>query len=154
MRPSTIALTLAVAVPMSSAAAQTGDQRTAVLAVVDSALAAVSRADHAAFADLMIPEARVIPTQDGRYSILDREQVRNQKFPPFIERGFDPVVQISGPLASVWLPYDLYVDGRWSHCGVDQFTLLWTRDAWRIAFMSWTIEQPPACRRHPDGPPQ
>ena len=153
MRPLPILLALAATIPMSRAIAQSGDQRAAVLAVVDSALAAVSRADQAAFADLMIPEAVVMPTQAGQYFVLTREEIRAQKFPPFIERGFDPVVQMSGPLASVWLPYDLYIDGKWSHCGVDQFTLLWTGETWRIAFMSWTIEQPPACRRHPDGPP-
>ena len=35
----------------------------------------------------------------------------------------------------------------------DQFTLIRTATGWRIAAMAWTIEQPPACEPHPDGPP-
>jgi hypothetical protein len=56
-------------------------------------------------------------------------------------------------LATVWLPYDLYVDGAWSHCGVDVFSLLRVDDEWKILTMGWTVEQPPACDGHPDGPP-
>jgi hypothetical protein len=70
-----------------------------------------------------------------------------------VERGFDPEVMLSGHLAMVWLPYDLYVDGAWSHCGVDVFTLFRTAEGWRIAAVPYSIEQPPACRPHPDGPP-
>jgi hypothetical protein len=54
----------------------------------------------------------------------------------------------------VWYPYDLYIDGKWSHCGVDAFTLIRTEGKWRIAVMSWSAEQPPACEKHPDGPPR
>jgi hypothetical protein len=68
------------------------------------------------------------------------------------ERGFRPEVRINGPLAMVWYPYDLYRDGRWSHCGVDVFTLIRNEGRWRIATMSWSAEQPPACEPHPDGP--
>jgi hypothetical protein len=54
----------------------------------------------------------------------------------------------------VWLPYDLYLDGKWSHCGVDVFTLVRQEGAWRIATMAWSAEQPPVCEPHPDGPPK
>ena len=70
------------------------------------------------------------------------------------ERGFRPEVRVNGPLAMVWYPYDLYVDGKWSHCGVDVFTMIRTEGRWRIATMSWSAEQPPACEKHPDGPPK
>jgi hypothetical protein len=70
------------------------------------------------------------------------------------ERGFRPTVLVSGPLAVVWLPYDLYVNGSWSHCGIDAFTLVRNAGAWKIAALAWTVEQPPACERHPDGPPR
>jgi hypothetical protein len=63
-------------------------------------------------------------------------------------------VKIAGRLATVWLPYDFHIDGKWSHCGVDAFTMLKVGEQWRIAVLAWTVEQPPACRPHPDGPPQ
>jgi hypothetical protein len=60
---------------------------------------------------------------------------------------------VSGPVAMVWLPYDFYSDGKWSHCGVDLFTFLKADGRWRIATLVWSVEQPPACAPHPDGPP-
>jgi len=70
------------------------------------------------------------------------------------ERGFRPEARVNGPVAMVWYPYDLYLDGQWSHCGVDVFTLIRTDGQWRIATMSWSAVQPPACEKHPDGPPK
>jgi len=70
-----------------------------------------------------------------------------------VERGFDPTVLVSGPIAMVWYPYDFYTDGEWSHCGIDIFNLVRTNEGWRIATMLWNTEQPPACEPHPDGPP-
>jgi hypothetical protein len=60
---------------------------------------------------------------------------------------------VQGHLAMVWLPYDFYQNGQWSHCGVNAFILLRRPEGWRIASIAWTVEQPPACRPHPEGPP-
>jgi hypothetical protein len=54
----------------------------------------------------------------------------------------------------VWMPYDLYMDGTWSHCGADVFTLVKSGTAWRIATLAWSAEQPPVCEKHPAGPPK
>ena len=72
---------------------------------------------------------------------------------PLIERMWDPVVMVNGPLATVWTPYDFYVGDTFSHCGVDAANLLDTEDGWRIVALSWTRLQPPACSLHPEGPP-
>lgn len=147
-------LAVSVGVFPVTATAQSADQRAAVLAVVDSALAAVNAGDMEAMASLMIPEAFAMPTLDStRRSVTTREQVRAQQFSGVIERGFDPTVHIAGAIAVVWLPYDLYLNGEWSHCGVDAFTLVQVDSEWKIAVLAWTIEQPPACAKHPDGPP-
>ena len=50
-------------------------------------------------------------------------------------------------VAMVWMPYDLYVNGAWSHCGADVFTLVKSAGRWRIASMAWsaryTVAMPP-----------
>ena len=51
----------------------------------------------------------------------------------FTERGFEGEARIAGHMATVSLPYDFYRDGRWSHCGIDVFTLVQTPEGWRIA---------------------
>jgi len=139
--------------------AQEAAEQKAALAVADAALAAITRGDMIGLTDLMLPEAVMFPTgsRDGatRYSLRSRAEQRDAKPTSKVtERGFRPEVRVNGPVAMVWYPYDLYRDGKWSHCGVDLFTLIRTDGQWRIATMSWSAEQPPACEKHPDGPPK
>lgn len=130
-----------------------------VLAVAEAALIAITNEDLVALTDLMVDEALTFVALDGGgggvpYSVRPRAESRARTInADIVERGFDGEVRISGPLATVWLPYDLYRDGEWSHCGVDVFTMIRVEGQWRIATLAYTIEQPPACRRHPDGPP-
>ena len=130
----------------------------AVLAIVDSALAVINSGDRVALSDLMIPEGQVFPARErdgaGVYSARTAASQRAEgRRAPIVERGFNPEVRIAGTIAMVWLPYDLYAEGRWSHCGIDLFTLVRVGSEWRIANLTYTIEQPPACREHPDGVP-
>jgi hypothetical protein len=140
------------------AAAQSADARAAVLAVADSALAAITRGDAVGLTDLMVPEAVMYPTsaKDGvtTYRVRTRDAQRTAPIKGVVERGFSPTAMIHGGLAMVWMPYDLYVNGAWSHCGVDVFTMVQTGGAWRITMMTWTAEQPPRCEKHPAGPPK
>ena len=146
---------LAFAAPV--AAQDANFERAAALAVADSALAAITRGDVVGFADLMLTEAVMFPTstRDGvtRYRVRTRAEQLSSPLDGVTERGFRPEVRVSGPVAVVWYPYDLYIKGAWSHCGVDVFTLIRHEGRWRIATMVWSAEQPPTCEKHPAGPP-
>lgn len=48
------------------------------------------------------------------------------------ERLANPVVQVDGDLASVWVEYWFFAGERFSHCGVDAFVLARQAGAWRI----------------------
>lgn len=139
--------------------AQEGEGARAAVAVADSALAMISRGDMTAFTDLMLPEAILFPTstRDGvsRYRVRTRAEQRTAPMDVVVtERGWSPEVRISGAVAVVWYPYDLYLDGKWSHCGADVFTLVRHEGRWRIATMAWSAEQPPVCTKHPNGAPK
>jgi len=153
-----VGLAAALGAPAVASAQTPQDDRAAILTVADSALAAISRNDFIAFTDLMLDSAVTYSagTRDGRAwtSFRTRAQERAAKSDrAYTERGFDPTVLVSGPIAMVWMPYDFHLDGAWSHCGVDVFTLLKGPAGWRIATLAWSIEQPPACQPHPDGAP-
>ncbi len=45
---------------------------------------------------------------------------------------WDSVVQIDGDLASVWTKFAFYLDGKFHHCGVDNFLLHQTDEGWKI----------------------
>lgn len=86
-----------------------------------------------------------------------REEFLAMVSPPdvdFFERMWSPTVRIHGRVADVHAPYEFYRDGEFSHCGVDLFQLVRTSAGWKVVSVVWTAEQPPACRRHPDGPPE
>jgi hypothetical protein len=66
------------------------------------------------------------------------------------ERIWSPQVRVHGTIATVWTPYDFWIDGKLSHCGVDAFDLIKTSEGWKIAGGLYTIES--GCPPSPLGP--
>lgn len=66
------------------------------------------------------------------------------------ERIWNPEVRINGLIATVRAPYDFWIDGKLSHCGVDNFDLIKTEEGWKIAGGVYTVEQ--KCAPSPLGP--
>lgn len=156
------ALVVAAASPSQIRAQQATDNaadRKAVAAVVDSSLAAISRGDMVKFTDLMVDEAVTMSVRQsaGRYQHAARSREANRTTVMrgrITERAFATQVQVQGAIATAWAPYDLYIDDKWSHCGIDVFTLIKTGGTWKIATMVWSVDQPPVCDKHPSGPPK
>ena len=57
------------------------------------------------------------------------------------EPVWDPVVQVRDNLATVWIKYAFYLDGEFSHCGVDAFMLARTNDGWKIVALADTSQR-------------
>lgn len=57
------------------------------------------------------------------------------------ERLANAIVQVNGPLASVWVDYWFFAGERFSHCGVDAFVLAKSGDAWRIISVADTRQR-------------
>ena len=56
------------------------------------------------------------------------------------EPFWDPVVQVQDHLATVWTKYAFYLDGEFTHCGVDALILARSDDGWKIAAIADTRE--------------
>jgi len=99
-----VAVVVVIAAPAVSGA-QTTDAEKAVIAVADSALAAITRGDVVALTDLMIPEGLMIPTgtRDGvtSYRIRTRDAQRAAPMSGVVERGFARRAMVSGGVAMV-----------------------------------------------------
>ncbi len=52
--------------------------------------------------------------------------------PMLDEVTFDEQVIVDGALAMAWTPYNLFIGDRFSHCGVDAFTMVRTAEGWKI----------------------
>ena len=129
-----------------------------VLAVVDQAMTMISSENWVGYSNLMIEEGMVYvgAIDNGEYIVQTRtykETRENIIEADHVERAWNPTVRISGTIAIVWHPYDFYIDGSWSHCGVDIWNMIRTTEGWRIASLMYNRQQPPECNPHPEGPP-
>ena len=153
-----VALAMTIMAPVAGAQDKDPDTRAAI-AVADSVLVALTNGDGKTLARLTLDSAVVggIGTRDGveRMSLRTWPLYINRTGPStFTERGFGATARVQDRVAQVWMPYDLYIGDKWSHCGVDTFTLMKSDGHWRVAALIYTIQQPPACQRHPAGPPR
>jgi hypothetical protein len=51
---------------------------------------------------------------------------------------WDVTVQLDGEFAQVWCDYSFHVDKNFSHCGVDAFQLIKSKDGWKIFHLADT----------------
>jgi len=160
MRIFSFYLTLLVACTMNCVYAdEKAPERETVLAVTQAMLNAINRDDREAMAALFLDDGLFISIrmQEGErvYKVTDKAAIRSGKSSvKLLERGFNPEVRISGDMAMVWLPYDIYINDKWSHCGVDLVTMLKVAEGWKLTTFQYSVLQPPACEVHPDGEPK
>jgi hypothetical protein len=130
-------------------AAPTAADRAAVMAVVTRLFDAMRASDSATVRAVFHPQALLSSALVGRDGT---PQVRIDSIGAFVrsiggqhplldERISGEIVQIDGPLATVWTRYAFYLGDKFSHCGVDAFTLARTGADWRIVALTDTRQR-------------
>jgi ketosteroid isomerase-like protein len=142
-------ITMAIAALLATSPAS---EKSAVLAAAEAWLAAFNAGDKAAVEALTHPDgmqfsARYLPGQEPIRVRSNREDMANMKpgGPHFAERMWSPTVLIRADLAQVWAPYSFDIDGKRSHCGIDNFTMMRIGGKWVMTNASWTVEPPESC---------
>jgi len=143
--PLAAALWLAASATVPPRQAPATPEEAAILAVVDRFMDAVSTNDAALMAEIRL---------EGGFNVVERPAesggtvVTRRVFKPgdgrpgaYRERYWDPIVHVRGSLAVVWTPYEFWIDGKTSHCGVDAFDMVKEKGVWRIANAMWTVER-------------
>ncbi len=51
------------------------------------------------------------------------------------ERILDYQIKVDGDMAAAWTPYEFYVNENFSHCGVNSFQLIRTKEGWKITYI-------------------
>lgn len=51
------------------------------------------------------------------------------------ERITDYQIKVDGPMATAWTPYQFFVNGNFSHCGVNSFQLVKFAEGWKIVYI-------------------
>lgn len=143
-------LLLAIFVTGYSATAQTSTD--SVKAVINQLFTAMRNADSAAIVNCFAEKhtlQSLARDKDGnlqprteQVADFGRNIARLQKNAAD-ERIEFAAVHVDGPLASVWTPYKFYLNGNFSHCGVNSFQLIRTKDGWKILYLVDTRRKEP-----------
>lgn len=165
-RRATVVAMLALVAMLPSAARaampapRSQDAEDEVLAAVQALFDAMAAKDGAAIAALVMPEGHLVAMRGetavgtpGMTTLGDFATSVAASEGALLERVWDPEVRIDGGLAMVWAPYDFHRDLVFSHCGIDQFTLVHTEQGWKIAGASYTVRRE-GCEPSPLGPPR
>src|SRR5271165_2334348 len=119
-------------------------EETAVVATVQKFFDSMAAHDPDAARAVILPEGRVIGAREKQTTNISQEQfaanLATTKNRAYLERMWNPKVLIRGPIAQVWAEYDFHLDGRFTHCGIDSFSLVKTAYGWKIAGIVYTVE--------------
>ncbi len=116
----------------------------AVLASVQSVLAAFKAGDSAAMLRLVYPDGRVTATGTRASGSGLRQQSWAQfsgRITPqaaFQETISDPAVEIDGDVAMVWAPFVVRVGGKISNCGFDHFDVVRENGVWKVMNLTFS----------------
>lgn len=53
----------------------------------------------------------------------------------FLEVLHEIQVKIDGPMANAWAPYSFFLNGDFSHCGVNNFQMIKTEGEWKVIYL-------------------
>jgi len=145
---------------LASVAAQAGNAAgpaDEVVASVQRIFDAMAAKDGQALGAAFLPGARLVAVMpDGRATetAVAEWSARIPASPDaLLERMWSPEVRIDGFLATLWAPYDFHRAGKFSHCGIDQVTLVRQDGAWKAASLAYTVQRE-GCKPSPLGPPK
>lgn len=153
----TTLLSLVLAIFAAVGAQSAGKEREAVMKTVQAFFDTMTAHDVDGARQILQPQGRfhAMSMKDGKPDVrafaneeyFAQLQASKQKMQ---ERIWNPDVRINGLIANVTAPYDFWIDGKFSHCGVDAFDLIKTEEGWKIAGGVYTVES--KCAPSPLGP--
>jgi hypothetical protein len=114
------------------------------VAVAQQLFDAMARHDADAARALFVPGAMLVSARpDGTASTVTFEkwvQQMGASKDAWLERMRKPEKLEHGSVAVVWGEYDFHLNGKFSHCGIDSFSLVKTSAGWKIAGIADTRE--------------
>jgi hypothetical protein len=154
-----LAVAAMVASMLAVTHAQPPAERDAVLKVVQAFFDTMSARDVDGARSILQPQGRfhAMRLRDGKPDVRafsNEEYFADLKASTqkMRERIWNPEIRIHGLIATLWAPYDFWIDGKFSHCGIDAFDLIKTDEGWKIAGGVYTLES--KCDPSPLGPLQ
>ena len=128
--------------------ANTPNEKEKIVSVVKQFFAVLESRDVKDAQKILIPKGVSISLRkEGK-----GETVRTSNFQEFMdsfsnwkddykEIMSNPTVLIHDGIAVLWADYKFYINGKFSHCGVDAFSLIKTDNNWKIASIIYIVEK-------------
>lgn len=141
-------------IPVATAQSQEDD----VISAVQQFFDAMAAADSAATREVLMLDGQYFSLMESPDGLITRRTTNEEYFSgiqtrtdSYLERMWNPEVSITNRIAVLTAPYDFHLNGQFSHCGTDVFTLIRTESGWKIAGIIYTVE-PTGCPPSPLGP--
>lgn len=119
-----------------------------VLATVQKFFDSMTDKDTAAARQILVMDATYFSVREGDDGTTMRGSTNREYVEQLAttaddlqERMWDPQVMVHEGIAVVWTPYEFQVNGEFSHCGFDAFSLVRVDGRWKIAGIIYTVEQ-------------
>ena len=135
------ALLVAFAAPQG-ARAQSASAKAEVLATIRTLFDGMRQTDSTKARSVLHPKTLLVsaierPNGGGPLLQVDAidgwiKQIGTTHAEVYDERLRNPIVEVDGNLASVWVEYSLYIGPKLNHCGIDAFQLAKDATGWKI----------------------
>jgi hypothetical protein len=126
--------------------AETNPDRLEVTRLAYEFMEALSARNTDRLDELMAPHARLFSIREGEegaeYRVRTREEFLeglSEEGPDFVERIWEPVVELRDRIGMVWAPYDFHVDGELTHCGIDVLAFLKMDEGWKVTSITYNL---------------
>lgn len=126
-------------------------QQTAPFSTIESFFKAFHDRDSLQLQKYFAAEAQISFTTNNELNQPSRRTIKVNDFinrvchrsdtPVWEERIGKPEIQIHQNLATIWVPFQFYLDGKFSHQGYNFFLLFWKGTHWEILYLSDTREK-------------
>jgi hypothetical protein len=110
-----------------------------VITTVQNFFSAMSARDTAATGAVLLPEGQYFSIKEDSSTVTMKKTTHQEYLARlatskenWLEKMREPEVWVHGRVAILWAKYDFYRNGKFSHCGVDAFSLLKGAEGWKI----------------------
>jgi Putative lumazine-binding len=127
----------------------TADESKAVRQVIDQLFTAMRQADTTSLRAVFHPNCRMqtmfVSAKTGKPELQTEPNIQNfiravgtPRKEILDERVLNCDIKIDGPMATAWVPYELWLGNTFIHCGVDVFVFFKSEQGWKIAALADT----------------
>lgn len=125
--------------------AQTSSEEKAIKKTITTFFDGLHKGDSAIVSSTLHPTIKLQTTfinREGKKVLLTDSKLKvltgiANKKPEhtYLEKLLSWNIKVDGNLASVWTPYEFYLNGNFSHCGANSFQLFNDNGTWKIIYL-------------------